>query len=103
MNIKRLLAALMAATMLFGLAACGGGSDDAAASAPAASAPAASGEAAKPAEVKKDFTNTALVNYYGALNGLAQTDATTHVVADPAATIKEYNDMIWHLPTLTRK
>ena len=55
MKIKRLLAALMAATMLFGLAACGGGSDDAA-SAPAASAPAASGEAAKPAEVKKDFT-----------------------------------------------
>ena len=43
-------------------------------------------------EVKKDFTNTALVNYYGALNGLAQTDATTHVVADPAATIKEYNE-----------
>ncbi len=43
-------------------------------------------------EVKKDFTNTALVNYYGALNGLAQTDATTHIVADPAATIKEYNE-----------
>lgn len=43
-------------------------------------------------EVKKDFTNTALKNYYGALNGLAQTDATTHVVADPAATIKEYNE-----------
>lgn len=43
-------------------------------------------------EVKKDFTNTALVNYYGTLNGLAQTDATTHVVADPAATIKEYNE-----------
>ncbi|MBQ8585159.1 MAG: extracellular solute-binding protein [Butyricicoccus sp.] len=55
MKIKRLLAALMAATMLFGLAACGGGSDDAA-SAPAASAPAASGEASAPAEVKKDFT-----------------------------------------------
>ena len=54
MKIKRLLAALMAATMLFGLAACGGGSDDAAASAPAAS----SGEAAQPSgtEAKKDFT-----------------------------------------------
>lgn len=52
MTIKRILAALMAATMLFGLAACGGGSDA------AASAPAASGDAAAsaPAEVKKDFT-----------------------------------------------
>ena len=43
-------------------------------------------------EVTKDFTNTALANYYGALNGLAQTDKDTHIVADPAATIKEYNE-----------
>ena len=52
MKIKRLLAALMAATMLFGLAACGG-SDDAAASTPAASGGDAAASA--PAEAKKDF------------------------------------------------
>ena len=43
-------------------------------------------------EVEKDFTDSALKNYYGALNGLAQTDKDTHIVADPAATIKEYNE-----------
>ena len=51
MKIKRMLAALMAVTMIAGLAACGGSS--AASSAPAASTPDAP---AASTEVKKDFT-----------------------------------------------
>ena len=51
MKVKRLLAALMAATMLFGLAACGGGSDASSAASSGAAASEPSGT-----EAKKDFT-----------------------------------------------
>ena len=39
--------------------------------------------------IAKSFEKTALVTYYGALNGTAKTSATAAVVADPAATIAE--------------
>ena len=42
--------------------------------------------------ITKDFKDTALVNYYGDANGKAMTAAGEAVVADPAATILEYDE-----------
>lgn len=40
-------------------------------------------------DITKSFKDTALVNYYGALNGTAMTSATEAIIADPAATIAD--------------
>ncbi|MBE6660696.1 MAG: hypothetical protein E7594_05095 [Ruminococcaceae bacterium] len=44
--------------------------------------------------VTKDFEKSALVNYYGLLNGTAKSDATTDITAAPAATIRANSERV---------